>query len=114
MLRMEEVALRFAKISKAELIYQGITQRPIVADVPLLKTLFGDSSETWHIGAAGLEPRKRIKLIGIVKIVVSAKVLLVIDAMVKLKRDLIGALPRNRCSLKESVSSVRQRHELIH
>ena len=63
-----------------------------MADVPLLKAFVSDGAETGHIGAGRLELREWRDQMVIIKIVVEAEVLLVIEAVVKPNRKLVGTL----------------------
>jgi hypothetical protein len=60
-----------------------------VADVPLLKSLVGSGPETGHIRAGSLELRKRRDGMVIIKIVINAEILPVVQTMINAYRKLV-------------------------
>src|SRR3954466_6464259 len=94
--RVLEGPLRFTVVVEAKLIDGCVADGPSVADVPLLKTFIGDGAETRHIGARRLELREWGNQMMIIKIVIKAEVLLVIQAVVKTYCELVATIGLHR------------------
>ena len=94
--RVLERTLRFTVVVEAELVHGCVADGPGMADVPLLKALVGDGAETGHIRAGGLKLRKWRNQMIIIKIVIEAEVLLIIEPMVNSQCKLVATLWLNR------------------
>src|SRR2546423_4898571 len=79
-------------VVEAELVHRRVVDGPCMADVPLLKSLISNGPEAGHVRARRLELREWGDHVVIIKIVVKAEILLVIDAMVNACRKLIVTL----------------------
>src|SRR5713226_4975481 len=95
-----EGPLRFTIVVEAELVHRRVADGPGMADVPLLKSLVGNGAETGHIRARRLELREWGDQMVIIKIVIKAEVLLVIEAVVNPYGELVRTLRLRRCSHK--------------
>ena len=115
MLRVQEISLCFAEVSEMCLVHQVIADRPVVGKVVLLVALLSIGAEVERSRAACLKTGVGIEQGAVVEIVVSGEVLLVVDAMVKLERELIGPIFMNSSdSLEGSVRAIGAGNELIH
>ena len=88
---MLKCSLPFAVVIKAELIHGAVIERPSMRYVPLLDTLIQVTSKTRNVGTNQLKIREWLQNAAVIKIVVDAKVLFVIQFMVELYRKLIAA-----------------------
>src|SRR4029077_1180748 len=104
---MLEGFLRFPVVVEAEFVHGSVADGPGVADVPLLEPFAGNRSETRHVGAGGLKLRKGRDYVVIVEIVIKAKVLLVVDPVVKLYCELIATVRLYGYSLNDVGSRPR-------
>ena len=84
-------SLRFAIVVEPKLIHRAVTDRPGVGEIPLLKALIDSGGKSGHVCARSLELSEWQNNVVIVEIVVTAEVLLVVDAVVDLDRELITA-----------------------
>src|SRR5258708_1999791 len=110
-LRMLEGSLCFAIVIEAELIDGGVVDRPGMGQVPLLVPLLDGGSKARNVSACCLELGKGEHHAMIVKIIVSAKTLLVVDPVVDLESKLVAAFRLHRGRLYGVAGSWR-RHKL--
>ena len=94
------------EVRETKIVNGAVVDGPCVTQIPLLETLLGDCSEAGKVGAASLETRKGINQVGIVEIVIGTQVLLVIDAMIDLRRELISPLAGNRSCREGAVRMI--------
>src|SRR5947199_6374902 len=91
-------SLRFTVVVEAELVHGGVVDRPGMANTPLLKSLVSYRSESGQIRTGRFKLCEWRNEVVIVKVVVKAKVLLVVYAVVKAHCELITTLGLHRCS----------------
>src|SRR5712672_2699264 len=108
---MLESTLGFTIVVEAEFVDGAVVDGPSVGNVPLLKALFGGGSEAGDVGTRCLKLGKRRDERVVVEIVVEAQILLVIDTMVDLDRELIATVGLHRHG-HERISDVRSRNKL--
>ncbi len=109
---MLKCPLRLTVEVEAELIDSTIADGPGMADVPLLKPFVDDGPKPRNVRARRLKHRKRGDLVIVVKIIVEAEVLPIVDAVINLHRKLVGTHRLHRRSHK-LVASVRRSGNIL-
>src|SRR5690242_17789414 len=89
-------------IRKTEFVYYVIAERPGVAQVPLLKTLFAAGAEAGDVGPGCLEIVKGIERVFVRKVVVGAEILLGVDVVIETKCRLVRTVAAGKNGLEES------------
>src|ERR1043166_5066881 len=89
MLGVSVGSLRLAHVGEVKFIHQAVAESPRVSEVVLLKTLFDAGAEARHVRACSLKIIEWIEKIFVSEIVVGAEILLVVDAMVEPRRQLV-------------------------
>src|SRR5580692_10915224 len=87
-----QMALALSEIVEAELVHRGCTERPRMAQIPLLGARLEVCAESRNVCSGGLEGRKRIGVVVVFKVVVGSELLRVGDFVVQANRELILAL----------------------
>src|SRR5438105_6034001 len=87
---MQKRGLRLTEISDPSFVDRRRTDGPGVRQVHLLRAGGIVVAEAWQqIGRGGLKPGERLPIEGVVEIVVETQVLLIVDSMIDLYRELI-------------------------
>ena len=89
---MLEGALRFAVVIEVELVHRSVADGPGVCDVPLLKSFVGNGPESGNVCTRGLKLRERRDHMVVVEVVIKTEVLLAIEPVIDLDRELIAAI----------------------
>jgi len=90
-LRMLKCPLAFAVVIETEFVHRAASECPCVGNVPLLEALRQNAPEAGDIGARKLEVGERLQRTIIIKIVIDAQVLLVVDPVVDFHCELVAA-----------------------
>ena len=83
--------LALAVVVETKLVHSAVADCPSMGNVPLLNALRNNAAETGDIRASKFEVGKRLQCVSVVKIVIEAQILFVIDSVVYLNRELVAA-----------------------
>src|SRR5215813_12139089 len=112
---MQKRSLRFPEIREMSFVYHVVADGEVMTEVELLEALQRSGSKPQRSRATCLKACIRIEQIAVGEIVVSREILLVIQSMIYLDRELIRAVLVNAGNRLECcVTDVSVRHKLVH
>ena len=98
---MLEGFLRFTIVVEAKFVHGSVADGPGVTDIPLLESFVSDRSKSRHVRAGGLKLRKGRDHVVIVEIIIEAKILPIVYAVIEFYRELITAVRLHRYGLND-------------
>ena len=95
-LRMLKGSLGFTVVVETELINRTVIDRPGMADIPLLIEFVRGGGKTGYVSPSSLKLGKRGDQLVMVEIVIDAEILLVVNSLIKLYRELVCVIGLHR------------------